>query len=193
MPRADVVVFEPPFPISKANTKILRQLKDRAAAANQAWALHEADKAKLRGLELTDANDAQNFAEAAQACHRNGINLLVSERKLRNELIAFYEACEPDLKAARERAFEAHEKAKADVHARLLSIGYTDEELPGSNQKSIQPLHLMTHPEVYRTRGEWDAIRSGDSLGAHRQLNRTALHELDGLINQVRKQLLGPI
>ncbi len=194
MPRNDLVVLEPPYPLSKPNTKILRQLKDRAAAANQAWDLHEADKAKLRGLELTDANDAQNFAEAAQGCHRNGINLLVSEKKLRLEVIAFYAACEPDLRAACDRAHEAHQATRADVHAKLLSIGYTDEPLPGTNQPTIQPGHLMLHPEVFRTLGEYNALFHGnDALQAHRDLNQRALQQLEELIDHVRKQLLGPI
>lgn len=183
-----IVVIEPPFSLGKANAKTYRQLADRALALCRVWEAHCNKQAQIHRDGPTASFDAASFADASQAIRHEQIDLLVRERALRLEILAFYDACEVDFAAERERSFEAHEMSKAQVHEKLLGIGYIDGLLLNSATQSITPGMLMQHPDVYRKLLDYQSL-TNFSFSAHVSSNAAAISRIEEELARFRANL----
>jgi len=137
-----------PFKLSKGTARLLAALNERIAAHNLDAEQLRTEVEALGCAELVDVVDPK-FADRTEALRRKALIVLGQELRLRSDMREYFAARESDLTKAQMFARERHEKAMADLKAKLVEIGYVDGPIPDTNTPSLIPMFFQRHPAVH--------------------------------------------
>lgn len=169
-----------------------KAIRDQAVALNERIAKLRDYRAKLDAEKRPDAelgtDELLETAPQQNTCNdENTYMLLQTELKLRTDLAVFYQEYHVELKRLREKAFQAHEKAQADVRARLTEIGYHDVSVTVVDPCKITPGMIMSHPDVLDAKNNHAELANMSSSHDHANLNAEAIGEVRRVLNHFVK------
>lgn len=141
----------------------------------------DAQVQRNREIDVT----AVNFDKLVQL-KAQGPRLLQDELQLRNDLATVFEAVHEAYSAARTKAYEACEKAKVDVRAALVGIGYVDVAPTVQAPGKIEPGWILAHPKVHEARLKHDSLTGKSSDRTRANANREAIKSVKASLERVR-------
>lgn len=175
--------FAPSAQLAKQHTK-LTQAVDKF---NQQWVHYDAEATAVReATEWTAPLEAR-----AEDLRANRIGLLNNELLLRSQLDTFCTDAIEAQGAALTKAYGALEALKADIHQRLLSIGFHDGLL--GETYCIKPEMILRHPEVYQARNAYNNLQASESIPTYQRLNAEALKRCREEIEELKRSVVSGI
>lgn len=115
--------------------------------------------------------------------------LLQAELELRTRVDAFYQDFQLELRKAADRTRERHEKAMQEIREKLVAIGYSADAI-GNQVGAIQPGCIFRHPKVHALNLEAQSLASRASSNDLRNLNSTAIDQVQNQLSRIRDRAL---
>lgn len=184
--------MKPIIPLS-IDPECSEELHQELDDLNQQIADHNQKMTELandqRDFKTVDELDSQTLALSRSFGERE-VNVLQDEKNLRELVISFDTSYRKELGGLRNKAHQAHEKAKKTVRAKLVKIGYIDagqyENVPGK----IRVEFITLHPEVIGTLGRYNELRSHSSSYDLQRNQEAEIERLETRLNSIRSKLV---
>jgi outer membrane murein-binding lipoprotein Lpp len=168
-----------------------KDLKSRAAQLAADIGDHRAKVAQLESdKQVFRTRPIEEFAIGEPEIFRDRhTGLIVAECRLRERLTELDTAHRAELSELRGRAFTAFEKARAEIHQKLLALGYR-ERIPGvCDVSDIEPIFVFKHPKVRAAHDRNEELGGKINDRSFTQENNAAIAEIKRQLEALRERL----
>jgi hypothetical protein len=145
---------------------------------------HSAYVQRVRDEDVSEVDFDQVIAMPANRAHN--AMLLQQELKLRHRYNEVEEQVHQELCRLWAIAGETFEKAKKDIHARLLKIGYHEPVEGHQDPSRITPGMVLCHPDVRAAWAEEESLRGRCADRPARRQNEECIHRITVALDRLR-------